>query len=365
MIRSGPVTAAAAVLVAVLVAASCGANARGTAARVMSVPPTAASGDEGAGRVTTTDASTTTPGSTQPDLTSSAAAPGTTTTLAAASTATAAKPTTTRAATTTAAAPLSAVTVITETVLDPTRSTPARGTTPAHQGRSLPTTIYVPTTTAGRHPVVVFAHGYNVTPATYDVMLRGWAAHGFIVAAPLFPISGGGLPGAASESDLNNQPGDMSAVISHLMTASSVTGRIDPSHIAVAGHSDGGTTAGGMAYLPSFRDTRVAAYLLLAADTPATRGAAKVPTLEVCGDADEYRNWPNASGAYHAAGPPVQLLEIVGGRHLTPFIDPGSAGQSVRAALVWFLQWSMQGDASARRQLDALVGAKGLLLLHP
>jgi predicted dienelactone hydrolase len=88
--------------------------------------------------------------------------------------------------------------------------------------------------------VVVFAHGFDAEPETYLPLLDAWAAAGYLVAAPEFPGSAANLPGTPIETDIAEQAQDVSFVISQLL--SGVAGPLDPTRIAVAGHSDGGST---------------------------------------------------------------------------------------------------------------------------
>jgi chlorophyllase-like protein len=109
--------------------------------------------------------------------------------------------------------------------------------------RPLVTVVRSPAT-RGAHPLIVFGHGYALTPATYTRLLNAWARAGYVVAAPLFPLGNAHAPGGPDESDLVNQPRDISFVIASLLALSGnpngvLAGAIDPSSIAVAGHSDG------------------------------------------------------------------------------------------------------------------------------
>jgi len=95
----------------------------------------------------------------------------------------------------------------------------------------------------GPFPLVVFGHGFAVTPSIYGTQLRAWARAGFVVAAPVFPLGNANAPGGPNEADIVNQPRDMSLVISRLLAASAngrnpLVGLIDAKRIAVAGHSD-------------------------------------------------------------------------------------------------------------------------------
>ena len=67
---------------------------------------------------------------------------------------------------------------------------PHTGTGPAHSGRALRTTLRWPVSAngrvaPGRLPLIVFAHGYNVSAATYSMMLDDLTRTGLIVAAPV------------------------------------------------------------------------------------------------------------------------------------------------------------------------------------
>jgi hypothetical protein len=136
-----------------------------------------------------------------------------------------------------------------------------------------------PERAAGPFPLLVFGHGFAVTPAVYAPLLRSWTRAGYIVAAPLFPLENANAPGGPNESDLVNQPRDMSFVVSRMLAASadsqSVLSRlINQRAIAVAGQSDGGETALAVAYDRSFLDRRVRAALILSgAEIPGVGGS--------------------------------------------------------------------------------------------
>ena len=62
----------------------------------------------------------------------------------------------------------------------------------------------------GRRPLIVFAHGFDVGPGIYAALLDAWAAHGYVVAAPEFPLTDPAVAGASlDENDINNQPADL------------------------------------------------------------------------------------------------------------------------------------------------------------
>ncbi len=128
--------------------------------------------------------------------------------------------------------------------------------------RPLETIVRYPAT-GSAYPLIVFGHGFALTPAVYARLLRAWTEAGYVVAAPVFPLANAAAPGGPNESDLVNQPRDMSFVITRLLAECSAAGKIDPSRIAVAGQSDGAETALAVAYDRRFRDPRVRAAIVL------------------------------------------------------------------------------------------------------
>lgn len=182
---------------------------------------------------------------------------------------------------------------------------------------------------AGPFPLVVFAHGFGVTPATYAALLRVWTRAGYVVAAPVFPLTNANAPGGPDERDLIRQPGDISFVITSLLAASAapagpLSGLIDPTKIAVAGHSDGADTVLAVGYNSRLRDRRVrAAVVMSGAEMTGLTGyrfAVGDPALlAVQGTADK-SNPPLFTRAYYgAAARPKFLLVLPGARHLAPY----------------------------------------------
>jgi predicted dienelactone hydrolase len=76
-----------------------------------------------------------------------------------------------------------------------------------------------PVRDARRFPLVVFGHGYDVTPTIYAALLQACARGGYVVAAPVFPLENADAAGGLDESDLVNQPRDMSFIISRLLAS--------------------------------------------------------------------------------------------------------------------------------------------------
>ena len=83
-----------------------------------------------------------------------------------------------------------------------------------------------PARAGGPFPLVIFGHGFAVTPGIYAPLLRAWARAGYVVAAPVFPLANANAPGGPNENDLVNQPRDMSFLISGMLTRERAAGRI-------------------------------------------------------------------------------------------------------------------------------------------
>src|SRR5262249_54729983 len=69
-------------------------------------------------------------------------------------------------------------------------------------------------------PPIVFGPGFMQCAGPYSALLRSWASAGYVVAAVNFPHSNCLTGAAATESDLVNQPADISYAITALMRRS-------------------------------------------------------------------------------------------------------------------------------------------------
>ena len=213
------------------------------------------------------------------------------------------------------------------------------------------------------YPLVVFGHGYALTPARYARLLRAWAEAGYVVAAPVFPLGNAAAPGGPNESDLINQPEDMSFVITRLLALNARTngvldGKIDSSRIAVAGHSDGAETALAVAYDHRFRDPRVGAAIVLSGAALPGMGAfprSGPPLLAVQGTADTINAPATSAGFFRLARRPKFLLWLLGASHLPPYTDQQPQLGIVEQATTAFLDHYLKGrplrafDRAARR----------------
>lgn len=216
----------------------------------------------------------------------------------------------------------------------------------------------------GPFPLIVFGHGFAVTPALYARLLQSWARAGYVVAAPVFPLENANAPGGPDESDLTNQPADMRFVISSMLAASSAgseafAGLLDPTRIAVAGQSDGGDTALAVAYDPRFRDPRVSAAVILSGAEIPGAGAFTFPPggpplLAAQGTADTV-NPPSATNEYFtAAQRPKYLLNLIGAEHLPPYSTQQPQLAIVERVTIAFLDGYLKHTPGALARLASL-----------
>lgn len=248
--------------------------------------------------------------------------------VGASTTSTVRSPNTTRAAGTPPAAPSSPpyrVAEMTLRLVDTSRPTVSHGRL-ISSTRSLVTLLWMPER-PGRSPLVVFAHGFDVGPAPYAALLKAWAAHGYAVAAPEFPLTDPAVAGTAiDESDIDNQPADVRFVTDYLLSPRSpVAARFDPDDVAVAGHSDGAETAlaAGTRSSPSGEPSYRAIIVFGAQPVPGSAGR-NPPILVGQGDQDSINPPSNGYSTFDQSASPKYLLILKGGGHLPP-LEPGSA----------------------------------------
>jgi hypothetical protein len=226
-----------------------------------------------------------------------------------------------------------------------------------------------PAPQVGGYPMIVFAHGYDVTPDTYASLLDAWTEKGFVVAAPIFPDESSievNRQHVNTEDDLFNEPADLAFVTRQLLTDSStligacplVQGLVRPSELAIAGHSDGAVAVGLLAYSTG-RDPQGVAYARL------RQGLAIRATMIFSG-AEEgsapYRAEPSKppllliQSAHDQCNAPEEGLELYGAisqgdkwflellhaHHLPPFDGEDRAAFDVVAtATTSFLQYTL------------------------
>ena len=284
--------------------------------------------------------------------------------------------------------------------------------------RRLDTWIWYPADTIGDEPVsnaplrrgsarplILYSHGTYGRPDNATHFCEYLASHGYIVAAPAFPLTSSashtGLP-AADTSDGGNQPGDVSFVIDSLLAHPRFGPAIDGSRIGATGISLGGITT----YFASFglptRDPRIKASAPIAAGDPpyaalgfglgfegTVPSPVSLPALLLVGDADVFSSTTGGPrAAYARLLPPKYMVEIHNAPHVwfgdraqvpaenrnpdclwfekntdmlpsmcaerRPLIDPARQKEIVRYALRAFFDAYLKSDAKALARIGSM-----------
>jgi dienelactone hydrolase len=270
---------------------------------------------------------------------------------------------------------------MTKTFVDTSRPTPAHLGVPGKPTRTLQTTIWYPAqgnanatpvagvapdAARGPYPLIVFAHGLGGTPQFYTAVLTRWAAAGFVVAAPLFPLTHGGTPGGLDQDDQVNQPADVRFVITSMLALNSQGGAfhglLSPSEIGVSGQSDGAVTV--LAFLNSCcTDTRVKAVEAISGDPEAyANGSYRTrdnpATLIAHGTLDPLLPFNQMVSFYNKLAGPKAFLSMVGADH-TNYLVPGKWFDSFVLTTIDFWRTYLEQSQAATKQLphDAQSGS--------
>ena len=216
---------------------------------------------------------------------------------------------------------------------------------------------------AGPFPLIVFAHGFDSDPGPYAPLLRAWVQAGYVVAAPIFPRTNHHAPGGADEDDLVNQPADLSLVITRILAAGAaptgiLSGRVSPDEIAVAGHSDGGSTALAAAYNSRFFDSRIRAAIILAgAHITGVHGYTypppSPPLLAVMGTADTSNQPRYTLAFFRPARQPKYLLTLIRAAHEPPYTYEQPQLGIVERTSTAFLDRYLQREPRAGARITA------------
>jgi predicted dienelactone hydrolase len=224
--------------------------------------------------------------------------------------------------------------VHTFTFVDSSRPTPANNDYKGAPDRTLVTEFWYPSTNppmtglvatkdapamAGSFPLIVHSHGFMDSRVGENYLARHLASHGYLVAAPDYPLSNSAAPGGATVIDLPNQPGDLSFVIDQLLADPAWKNAVDSGHIGISGLSLGGLTTLLSAFHSRLRDPRVKAAMALAPVScmlTAPFFAQSVPLMMVQGDRDMILPIEdNSERAFPLAKDPRELVVLKTASH--------------------------------------------------
>ncbi len=214
--------------------------------------------------------------------------------------------------------------------------------------RALPTVVWRPNG-GGPFPLVVFVHGYDITPLAYARFCRSLARAGFVVAAPSFPLEDPTRGFGVTRSDLPNEAVDVSFVVDALYRSPLRSSLAQ--EVAVVGHSDGADVALMVGYELHLFDPRVRAIVADAPDPidrPIRNGGP--PLLLIQGDADPVVPYASSQEVFAELRVPTAYVTLLGAGHLPP-IQGGT-------------RWTASLDASVRLFLDCTLARQPLRQLE-
>ena len=237
-------------------------------------------------------------------------------------------------------------------------------------GRTLVTTIRYPLAqqSAGSQPahgplpLLLFAPGYLQCDSFYADLLRSWASAGYVVAAVDFPRTDCLVGKTADESDLVNQPADMSYLLSKLLELSAqptglLSGLLNGNQVGATGQSDGGDTVAALAANTCCIDHRLKAVAVLSgAEWPPMPGRyfshTPPPMLFVQGSADTINPPWTSQQLYQADSAGTRYyLDLFGASHLTPYEGTNPVEQiAARVTLAFFNRYVL-GHTRAQKTM--------------
>jgi predicted dienelactone hydrolase len=155
-------------------------------------------------------------------------------------------------------------------LVDVTRLTPALGGFEGDNKRTLHGAIWFPEGQTSQQPLVIYSHGFSGYHKESSHIAEYLASNGYVVAAVDFPLSNRSSPAEVPQLlDIVNQPGDVSAVIDHVLSLnndpnSALYQRVDANKIGAMGLSLGGLTTALVSFHPDLKDPRIKAAVMMA-----------------------------------------------------------------------------------------------------
>lgn len=190
-----------------------------------------------------------------------------------------------------------------------------------------------PPAKGGPWPLVIYSHGTNGYPSNNMHLVNELVSHGYVVAAPAYPLSSTQTYThirMTDTSDVINQTKDVKFVIDRLLADPFFAPAIDPGRIGTTGHSLGGVTS----YFTSFgrqtRDPRIIATAPIGAGDPVQsalfsdmglvgtqHAAVSVPVMFLSAEKDVFaRTTGRPHAAYSRVETPKYEVMIRGGTHV-------------------------------------------------
>ncbi len=274
------------------------------------------------------------------------------------------------------------------TFVDISRATAAHGEVAEAPARTLETTLVYPAAggaggvassnapvdqTGAPYPLIVLSHGLGGSVSHLLPLAEVWAARGYVVALPRFPLTNSSTPGGPVAQDVQNQPADVSFVIDELLARSNLAGSrlhntVNGGKIAAGGHSNGGITTYGLAANSCCRDPRIDAALVLSGVTSPFAGgdyrlSEAPPILIVHGVYDDLIQYNAAVRTYNELPPLKGLLTLEESDHGSYFSPADPAFDTVAMVTSDYFDAMLRDDTTALQRLSA-GQSTGLATLH-
>jgi predicted dienelactone hydrolase len=217
-------------------------------------------------------------------------------------------------------------------LVDDTRKTQPNNEYPGRDGRVLKGELWRPEKLTQPGPLLIYSHGFMSFHQEGLYLVRFLASHGYTVAAVDYPLTNYFAPGKPLVTDVVNQPGDVSFLITKLLERNDdphdvLHGTIDPKRIAVAGVSLGGLTSTLAAFHPKVRDPRIAAVVSIAGPTVGVTAqffaGQTLPFLMIASDADAIVHYDENAAPIPTLDPGSILVTLKDGSH-SGFAQAGS-----------------------------------------
>jgi dienelactone hydrolase len=219
----------------------------------------------------------------------------------------------------------------------------------------------------GPYPIVLFSHGSCGYPLQSIFLMPLLAARGYVVVAPPHPpntffdgLAVCGAPSTLVQAAIE-RPQDMMFVLDEMIAenddpASPFFGALDPTRVAMTGHSFGGFTT----YLVASADPRIDVAVPMAPAVPNSQAGLTIPSLTILGAIDSVVNNQRPRDVFAVSDPPRYLVEIRNAGHYafsnlcfpSPDCSPPATLTQAEAhgnVLRWvipFLEWKLRGDES-------------------
>jgi hypothetical protein len=237
---------------------------------------------------------------------------------------------------------------------------------------------------SGPFPLLLFAPGFQKCASTYQHLLQTWASAGYVVAAVNFPRTECNLGTAADESDVVNQPQDMSYALSKLLRLSTqpgnvLSGLLNPNQVAAVGQSDGGDTVAALGantwgqHLLYGYPLKAVAVLsgaaMIPAITPTFPGTyfshGVPPMMFVQGSVDTV-NPPSASRYLYQAdrANARYYLDLIGADHMTPYAGTNPTERLVARVTLAFFDRYVLGQDGAQATMTKYGNVSGFCRLY-